>query len=402
MLRITLFATTAAVLALAGCGGGGTTLLTPSEPTIGVHAKTKQGAQRLGFPTVATKNTTRVGGGDPIVDAAAVALAVFPSAAPGTHPQAVTLAPSSSWQAALAASSLMAPPLRSPILLSDSSSLPTASADALSALAPTGSGATGGYQVIRVGNVAKPAGYHATSIAGSDPFTIAAAIDRFESAANGKTSDTVVIASADNAAFAMPAAGWAAESGQPILFVDSGGVPGPTIQALLAHQNPKIYVLGPKSVIPDSVLNQLRKYGTVKRVGGPDPVSNAVAFAEYRDPPCAFGQPCGHIPGSFGWAMRSPGHGYILVNASRPLDAAGASPLSSSGDYGPILLVDDPAKVPKPVLDFFLNFGTPAYSQYGPTAAVYNHAWVIGDQKAISIAVQAELDSLLEVVPQGK
>ncbi|MGZ4262477.1 MAG: cell wall-binding repeat-containing protein [Solirubrobacteraceae bacterium] len=401
MRRSTLFALAVVVVALAGCGGG-TTLLRPSEPSVGVHAKTKQAAQRLGFPTVATKNTTRVGGGDAIVNAAAVALAVFPSAAPGTHPQAVTLAPSGSWQAALASASLMAPPLRSPILLSDRSSLPTASGDALKALAPTGSGAAGGFQLIRVGNVAKPGGYHATSISGNDPFSIAAAIDRYESAANGKTSDTVVIASADNPAFAMPAAGWAAESGQPILFVDSSGVPGPTSQALLAHQNPKIYVLGPTSVIPDSVLNQLRKYGTVKRVGGPDAVSNAVALATYRDPPCVAKQPCGHIPGSFGWAMRSPGHGYILVNSAQPLDAAGAAPLSGSGDYGPILLVDDPNKLPKPVLDFFLNYATPGFSQYGPTAAVYNHGWVIGDEKAISIPVQAELDSLLEVVPQGK
>ncbi len=152
----------------------------------------------------------------------------------------------------------------------------------------------------------------------------------------------MVIASADNPAFAMPAAGWAAESGDPILFVDSSGVPGPTRQALLAHQNPKIYVLGPTSVIPDSVLNQLRKYGTVKRVDGPDAVSNAVAFATYRDPPCVVEQPCAHVPGSFGWAMRSPGHGYVLVNSGQPLDAAGAAPLSGSGDYGPLLLVDDP------------------------------------------------------------
>ena len=64
--------------------------------------------------------------------------------------------------------------------------------------------------------------------------------------------------------------------------------------------------------------------------------------------------------------------------------------------------MDDPNKLPKPVLDFFLNYATPGFSQYGPTAAVYNHGWVIGDEKAISIPVQAELDSLLEVVPQSK
>jgi hypothetical protein len=402
MHRLTLAALIplAAGVVIAGCGGGGQLLV--KNPQIGLQASTKQAAQRLGFPSVATKNTTRVGGGDPSVDAAAVALAVFPSVAKGTHPQVVTLAPKNNWQAAIAASSLMAPPIRAPILFSDSSSLPSASTDALSALAPTGSGAAGGKQIIRIGNVASPSGLSSVSISGGDPFTLAAAIDRFASAARGKTSRAVVIASADDAGYAMPAAGWAAESGEPVLFVTSSGIPEATKQALLSHQNPRIYVLGPSSVVSDDVLKQLRKYGSVKRVGGNDAVSNAIAFATYRDPPCQSGQPCGHLPGSFGWAMRSPGHGYVLLNSHRPLDAAAAAPLSASGSYGPQLLVDDPATLPKPVLSFFLDYGTPAYSQYGPTAAVYNHAWVIGDQSAISVEVQAQLDNLLEVVPQNK
>jgi hypothetical protein len=198
----------------------------------------------------------------------------------------------------------------------------------------------------------------------------------------------------------MPAAGWAAESGEPILFVNKSGVPSPTRTALSAHGHPHIYVLGPSSVIPDTVVKQLGKYGTVKRIAASDPLSSAVAFAEYRDPPCTFGQPCAHVPGSFGWAMRSPGHGYVLINANRPLDAAAAAPLSASGDYGPQLLVDNPSTLPNSVLNFFLNYATPGYTQEGPTAAVYNHGWVIGDQNAISVAVQAEMDHLLEVVPQ--
>ncbi len=385
---------------LAGCGGG-TKLLT-GNPESGVQASAPQAAQKLGFPSVATKNTTRVGGGDAIADAAAVALAVYPSAAAGTHPTAVTIAPSNDWQASIAAAALMAPPIRAPILLSGSSSLPSATVDALNELAPTGSGAAGGAQVIRIGNVPSPSGLRAASIQGSDPFALAAAIDRFVSAARGKTSANVMIASADDPAYAMPAAGWAAESGEPVLFVTGSSVPQATRQALLSHQHPHIYVLGPPSVVPNSVLTQLGKYGPVKRVAGADPVSNAVTFAEYRDPACPYGQPCGHIPGSFGWAMRSPGHGYVLVNMHRPLDAAASAPLSGSGDYGPILLIDNPSTLPSPVLNFFLNYGTPAYSQYGPTAAVYNHAWVIGDPSAVTVGVQAQLDSLLEVVPQGK
>jgi ell wall binding domain 2 (CWB2) len=312
----------------------------------------------------------------------------------------VALAPTSDWQAAIAASVLMAPPIRAPILLSGTS-MPAATADTLAELAPTGSGAVGGAQVIRVGPVAAPKGLRSAQIKGTDPYALAAGIDRFVSAVQGKTSSDVVIASAQNASYAMPAAGWAAESGDPVLFVSSSSVPAATRQALLAHQKPHIYVLGPPSVIGDSVVHELSKYGAVKRVGASDPAANSVAFAEYRDPACAYGQPCAHVPGSFGWAIRSPGHGYVLINAKRPLDAAAAAALSGSGDYGPQLLVDDPTTLPHSVLDFFLNFATPGYTQEGPTAAVYNHGWVIGDPTAISVPVQAEMDNLLEVVPQS-
>jgi ell wall binding domain 2 (CWB2) len=384
---------------LAGCGGS-TQLISGPGPVVGIKSKTPQAGQKLGFPSVATKNTTRVAGGDPIADAAGVALAVYPSSGTGTHPGVVTLAPTDDWQAAIAAAALMAPPIRAPILLSGSSSLPSATADALSALAPSGSGATGGAQVLRIGDVPKPTGMHSTAIAGTDPYSLAAAIDRFASAVRGNASSNVVIASGDNPGYAMPAAGWAAESGEPVLFVNRSGVPEATKQALLSHQKPHIYVLGPPSVIPNRVLTQLRNYGVTKRVGAADPGANSVAFAEYRDPPCAFGQPCAHVPGSFGWAIRSPGHGYVLVNAQRPLDAAASAALSASGDYGPQLLVSSPSTLPSSVLNYFLNFATPGYTQEGPTAAVYNHGWVIGDKSAISVPVQAEMDNLLEVVPQ--
>jgi hypothetical protein len=388
-----------ACVAFAGCGGSTTILKGPL--TNGIKASSSQAGEKLGFPAVATKNTTRVAGGDPVADAAGVALAVFPSDGPGTHPTAVTIAPTDDWQAALAASVLMSSPIRAPLLLSGTGSLPSASADALSSLAPTGAGSIAGAQVIRVGDVPTPSGFHIVSIPGTDPYRLAARIDQFAGAARGKTSTNVVIASGENPAYAMPAAGFAAESGEPILFVTGSGVPEPTRQALLAHQNPHIYVLGPPTVIPDSVLAQLSKYGTVKRVGADDPAANSVAFAAYRDPACPVAQPCAHVPGSFGWALRGPGHGYVLINANRTLDAAAAAPLSASGSYGPQLLVDSPDTLPSSVLNYFLDYATPGYTQEGPTAAVYNHGWVIGDSSAIAPAVQARVDQLLEVVPQS-
>lgn len=384
-----------AALLLAGCGK--TQLL---RTTVRVGGSTPQAAQQIGFPAIATKNTTRVGGADPVADAAGVALAVYPSVGRGTHPPVVTIAPTDDWEAALASAVLMAPPINAPILLSGGSSLPSATADALSTLAPVGSGSAAGAQVITVGDVPKPGGLRAVKIPGNDPFALAAAIDRFASAATGKTSPDVMIASADDPAYAMPAAGFAAESGDPILFVTGSTVPAATRQALLAHQSPHIYVVGPPSVIPPKVISQLSHYGTVKRVGAEGAAANSTTFAAYRDPACVFGQPCAHVPGSFGWALRSPGHGYVLVNAARTLDAAAAAPLSASGTFGPILLVNDAGSLPPAVLNFFLNYATPGYTQEGPTAAVYNHGWVIGDPQTISISVQAELDTLLEAVPQ--
>jgi hypothetical protein len=386
-------------LALAGCGGR-TTVFVHEQSTSTVQSDTPKAAQQLGIPLLATKNTTRVDGADPIANAAGVAQAVYPSATAGTHPTAVTLAPTDDWQAAIASSVLMSSPIRAPILLSGSSSLPSATKDALAALTPTGAGTIGGAQVIQVGDVPKPSGERTTAISGTDPYKLAAAIDRFVSAAAGKASSDVVIASGDDPQYAMPAAGWAAESGNPVLFVSRSGIPQATRQALLSHQKPHIYVLGPSNVIPDSILKLLGQYGTVKRVGASDPAGNSVAFTTYRDPPCPANQPCAHVPGSFGWALRSPGHGYTLINAQHTLDAAASAPLSASGSYGPQLLIDNASSLPSTVLNFFLDYATPGFTQEGPTAAVYNHAWVIGDQSAISVGVQAQVDNLLEAVPQ--
>src|ERR1700761_2104478 len=184
-------------LVLTACGGGGSQQLVFHSQTAtssangAISASTPPAAQNLGFPTTATKNTTRVGGADPVADAAGVAMAVFPSAAPGTHPTAVTLAPTGDWQAALAASVLRAPPIHAPVLLSGPTTLPSATATALSSLAPTGSEAAGGAQIIRVGAVPTVKGQHAAAINGSDPYALAAGIDRFVSAVAGQPSNDV-------------------------------------------------------------------------------------------------------------------------------------------------------------------------------------------------------------------
>ena len=75
MRRTSRLALLGVCLALSACGGS-TRII--REPTANVHGKTPKGGQQLGFPSLATKNTTRVSGADPIADAAGVALAPPP------------------------------------------------------------------------------------------------------------------------------------------------------------------------------------------------------------------------------------------------------------------------------------------------------------------------------------
>ena len=181
----------------------------------------------------------------------------------------------------------------------------------------------------------------------------------------------------------MPAAAWAARSGDPVLFVERDSVPKPTLDALRRLKGVPVYALGPPSAISDKALTQVDKVtATVKRIGADDPVQNAIDFARYVD-------------GTFGWNINDPGHGFVIANDARPLDAAAAAALSASGDWGPLLLTDDPTQVPAPLRSYLLDV-KPGYVS-DPTRAVYNHVWLIGDQDAISVGFQAQVDDLAEV-----
>ena len=182
----------------------------------------------------------------------------------------------------------------------------------------------------------------------------------------------------------MPAAAWAAKSGEPVLYVTRDGVPPETERALKTHRKPKIYLLGPPGVISAKVEQKLKALGTVKRISGPDPVSNAIAFARFID-------------GPFGWGVVDPGHGLVFAHADRPLDAAAAAPLSATGKYGPLLLVSGGNQLPQPLVQYLLDI-QPGYEK-DPVRGVYNHGWLIGDAKALSPAVQTRIDALLEIIP---
>jgi hypothetical protein len=351
-----------------------------------------------------TKNTTRLGGANPAADAAAVALATYPALTPATRPVAVVLVDDRDWTAALAAAALAGSPLQAPLLYSEGRSLPAISAQALATLKPTGAGRLGGIQVIEIGPPAAPARYRTLDLTGR-PAALAAQVERLVATLQGSPPHRVIAVGADGPpALAMPAAGLAAESGAPILPVDAAGIPPATRGVLARLHRPVIYAVGPAAAVSHAVLTELARLGPVRRIyptpgangasgpgtSGAGPAENAIAVARFSD-------------GGFGWGVEQPGHGLVFANASRPLDAPAAAPLSASGDYAPLLLLESPSEVPN-VLSSYLSDIRPAYGntpEYQPVRGVYNHGWLIGDDEAIAPAVQAELDATLEIAPQS-
>ncbi|HSS04616.1 MAG TPA: cell wall-binding repeat-containing protein [Solirubrobacterales bacterium] len=380
------------VAAIVGGGSGGsengeTPAPVSEAPSAHAEAPAAQTPEELGYPAFATANTTRVGGSDPASNAAGIALATYPSTEPSQRPTAVTLVDADDWRGAIAASVLMAAPVGAPVLVSEADGVPEPTAQALDALDPQGGKATKGARAFAIGAASLPDGLEARRIGGNGGIEAAGAIATLREKLVGGPPQHFVIAPAAQPAFAMPAAAWAARSGDPVLFANQGKLPAATATALKRHPHVPVYVLGPSSAISSNVVREVGKIADrVRRVSGEDPVTNAIELARYAD-------------GDFGWNINDPGHGFVIASSDSPLDAAAAAPLSASGTWGPLLLTDSADTLPDALRGYLLDV-KPGYTT-DPTRAFYNHVWVIGDQDAIDVSEQAEIDELAELAKIG-
>jgi hypothetical protein len=387
MLAITLVAVGVVVYVAVSDSGSNDRITNtpgPAPQVVVEQAPVPDEASDLGFPTFATKNTTRVAGADPTADAAAVALAVWPSTGDLAGPDAVTLVDSTNWTAGVAASSLVAPPIGSPTLLTEAGDVPPLTGSALRELNPQGSDTTAGRQVFAVGGAPSPEGYQSLSVEGNSPAEIGAEIAKLRERLAGKP-DHILVASSDDPAYAMPAASWAARSGDPILFTGKDDLPAATVAALRRDDGVPVYVLGPEDAVSKQTFKDIEHVApSAQRVGDTGEPENSVAFARFSD-------------GSFGWNINDPGHGFVIANSKRPMDAAVAAPLSASGTWGPLLVTPDGSSLPAALHSYLLDL-KPGYVD-DPTRAVYNHIWLIGDTSALSVDLQGEVDDLAEVAP---
>jgi hypothetical protein len=92
-----------------------------------------------------------------------------------------------------------------------------------------------------------------------------------------------------------------------------------------------------------------------------------------------------------------PGYNFAIASTTRPADAAAAAALATRGVFAPLVLTDDPATLPRRLEEYLLSV-QPGYED-DPGQAVYNRAWILGDDDAISVEQQAQVDQLTELIP---
>ena len=88
----------------------------------------------------------------------------------------------------------------------------------------------------------------------------------------------------------------------------------------------------------------------------------------------------------------------MFATTQRPLDAAaGGAAVRVRARSARSCSSPRRTRCPPPLQDYLLDI-QPGYDD-DPVRGVYNHGWMIGDEGAISVDVQARIDSLLEIQP---
>lgn len=335
----------------------------------------------------AERHTVRIASGDPYSQAAAVSQASFPATGHADQPAAVVLARASRWQDLLVASRLLAQPFDAPLLLLDDSGRLADATDAeLLRLRPAGLPLDSRVQAIVLGDLSgelsgrlDTLGYRRRVLAEDDPAALAAAVDDYRARIDGGYANNVLVVSQDEAAYALAAAAWAARTGDAILFTGRDQVPDETLRRLRLRSRPSLYVLGPGSVISESVASELASLGPVQRIGGDDPAATAVAFARFRDP-----------ANGFGWGVNAAGATFIVVPFDQPEVALPAAGLARQDAGGPLLPLA--RIVPMPVGDYLESLRP---VRTGVDGQRLNRAFLVADVKTIPEDAQTRLDALL-------
>ena len=363
-------------LGLCACGGDGgsgaglATLNAPVDP----RAQLEWG-----------EHTARIGGISAADVAAGAAMAVYPPDG-GERPSSWFLVRDDRWTDAVIAAQFATKPINAGLGVIDKEYVPTATVDLLRRVTVTGFPKGKGLEAAVLGKAGtdvflglKERRLEATQLKERTPAQLAEKIVPFHGGGARKYSPSIVIASAAERSYALPAAAWSAYSGDALVLVERHTVPAATRRVIaqrekLTLERPTMYVIGPEDAISDSVVAELSAFGEVKRIAGDSAVETSIALARYRDPETLFG-----------WGLRRAPANFSLVNEDDWGDAVGAFTFAASGPQAPLLLTDSAEELPEPLTRYL----------GGLRGSEPSHGFVFGDRESIGSAQFQQFDEAL-------
>lgn len=337
-----------------------------------------------------TPNTTRISGQNQYEKSIAVSQTVWPNpSSPMMRPGVVILARGDDghFQDALAGASLIHFPRNGPVLLTEPHRLLPIAAQEILRLDPTGKGSPA--QVLLLGALSaaisrdvERLGYSTSRIVGGNPIETAVLISGLL-----ESRQNVMIVSSEEFEEALPAGGWAAHMGEPILYSHRDRLPDATAQVLREEQ-PDVYLIGSTTALSPAVEIAVREMtrGFVGRISGSDPFELAVNFTRYRSPTDRFGW---NVNERRGWSLR-------FARYDEWYDAVSGNPLSHLGKHSPLLLVASDA-IPDSVAGLIASVN-PRHAEPTPP---FMHGFLVGRACDIDCPVQWGLDRLLETVEEN-
>ena len=361
-------------LAISGCGGGDDGPAATLRPPVDPQDYLEWG-----------ENAARIGGISAADVAAGATMAVYPPDG-GERPSSWFLVRDDRWTDAVIAAQFTTKPINAGLGVIKKDYVPTPTVDTLARVTVTGYPKGKGLEAAVLGKAGtdvfvalKDRRLKMTQLEQPTPFDLAEKVVPFHGGAARRYSPSIVVASADERSSALPAAAWSAFSGDALVLAERDSLPDATRRVVaqrekLTLERPAIYVIGPESVISESVVTELSAYGEVKRVAGESAVETAIALARYRDSETLFG-----------WGLKRAPANFSLVNEDDWGDAIGAFTFAAQGPQAPLLLTDSADQLPAP-LERYLD---------DVSGSQPSHGFVFGDAESIGSEEFQQFDKAL-------
>ncbi len=198
-------------------------------------------------------------------------------------------------------------------------------------------------------------------------------------------SPVIVLVSAEEPAYVMPAAYAAARFQAAVVHVRDGAIPGAVQDALaIAGEERLILVAAPERLIPDSALDGFRQFGAVERIADENIYRHALTWSRDRF-------------GDFWWGIDeriwNDGYYFAMANPETPAFAAAGLPMAYRGNYGPLLY--SPQDDLDPFTDQYLWRLSPDFF-VSPADGPFMNVRVLGGPESIGYNAQARADLALE------